>query len=440
MKRNVLIVVLMLLCLCACGKKKQPAPTALPTITVMDPTAESTETVEEPAIETSQNSDDKVPVNEIASKVIRELQAVGEQMDDSSAFIVLDTAGKSVWKAPLAGIEEFTVPDFMLDAHGGIRAIGGTESIPGTGIVSLDVYYYSLTQNEYYDLLTTMAQHANDTDDIDEDFGISRKYIEDSRELNSHRHPIFSIYGIGENRGEAEIIAAEKAEYASYGISTDEEIEALTGNRTFTKIGNAEDYNFYYVQSAMNQEDIQGLEADGAQYKAEYESLFNAMEQIAPHFTFARPIGIQELVKEGTGLTFETSNINGNTVKSQDIFSGHKMTMLNIWATTCSACISEMPELIELNKEFEGKGGQIVGLVFDAVEDDLIREAQEIVTDLNIDFLTLLPNDYLRKEFDAMSYPITYFINQKGEIVGEPFMGARVAGYREMMDKYLSEN
>ena len=133
-------------------------------------------------------------------------------------------------------------------------------------------------------------------------------------------------------------------------------------------------------------------------------------------------------------------NVNGNTVKSQDIFGGHKITMLNIWATTYTACISEMPELIQLNKEFEKKGGQIVGLVFDAVEDDLILEAQEIVKDLNIDFLTLLPNDTLRKQFDAMSYPITYFINQKGEIVGEPFMGARVAGYREMMEKYLSEN
>ena len=116
------------------------------------------------------------------------------------------------------------------------------------------------------------------------------------------------------------------------------------------------------------------------------------------------------------------------------------MTMLNIWATTCTACISEMPELTQLNKEFEEKGGQIVGLVFDAVEDDLILEAQEIVKDLNIDFLTLVPNDTLRNQFDAMSYPITYFINQKGEIVGEPFMGARVAGYREMMEKYLSEN
>ena len=436
MKNNVLIFFLILFCLCACNTKTQPEPTAVPTVTVVEPTTEPAAD----AAETSQNEEEKTAAADTASEAISALQAVGEQMDASAAFIVLDTAGKSVWKAPLAGIEVFKVPDFMLDAHGGIRAIGGTESIPGTGIVNLDVYYYSLTQNEYYDLLSAMAKYANDTDDIDADFGISKKYIEASRALNSHRHPLFSIYGIGGNQGETEIIAAEKANYASYGFMTKEEIEEAAGGRTFTKIGSAEDYNFFYVQSVMNHEDVQGLEADGAQYKAEYEAIFNAMDQIAPNFTFARPIGIQELVMEGTGLMFETSDINGNTVKSQDIFGGHKMTMLNIWATTCTACISEMPELIQLNKEFEKKGGQIVGLVFDATEDDLILEAQEIVRDLNIDFLTLLPNDYLRKQFDAMSYPITYFINQNGEIVGEPFMGARVAGYREMMERYLSEN
>ena len=173
--------------------------------------------------------------------------------------------------------------------------------------------------------------------------------------------------------------------------------------------------------------------------KAEYEALFNAKDQIAPNFTFSRPIGIQELVEEGTSLSFETLDIHGNPVKSEDIFSGHKVTMLNIWATTCTACISEMPELMRLNEEFEEKGGQIVGLVFDAVEDDLITEAKEIASELNIDFMTLLPNDYLRKTFDAMSYPTTYFLNEKGEIMDEPLMGAKISAYQERMDKYLGK-
>ena len=98
-----------------------------------------------------------------------------------------------------------------------------------------------------------------------------------------------------------------------------------------------------------------------------------------------------------------------------------------------------MPELMRMNKEFGEKSGQIVGLVFDAYEDDLITEAKEIVSELNIDFLTLLPNDYLRKTFDAMSYPTTYFLNEKGEIMGDPLMGAKISAYQQRMAEYLEK-
>lgn len=429
------MLILMMLCLCACGSKTQPTPTAGSTeVPTAVPTEEPTEIVqptEEASAEGAQTS------NQQAYDALMELNAVGENMDGSSAYIVLDTAGKSVWKVPLAGLE-FQVPDFIQDAHGGIRAMNGNEIIPGTGIVGLDVVYYAMTETEYYDLVKKLADYADDTEDIDELFGVSKRFMEASHDLNKHRHSLFSIMGIGNNQGSDEILAAEKKEKALYDFYTEEELSA-PDTRTFTKIGSAEDYNFFFVQEPINEEDLAEIAADGDQYKAEYESLYNARDQIAPNFTFSRPIGIQELVADGTGLSFETLDIHDNPVKSADIFSGHKVTMLNIWATTCTACISEMPELMKLNKEFEEKGGQIVGLVFDAKEPDLITEAKEIAEELNIDFLTLLPNDYLIETFDAMSYPTSYFINEKGEIMGEPLMGAKIKAYQDRMAEYLVE-
>ena len=347
-------------------------------------------------------------------------------------------AGKSVWKFPLAGLE-FQVPDFIKDAHGGIRAMGGREKISGTGIVSMDVVYFSMTESEYYDLVKKLADYSNDTEDIDEFFGLSRRFMETSQAINRHRHPLFSIMGIGNNGGPEEILAAEKKESMQTGLWTEEELDAEQKNLTFSKIGSFEDYNFFYVQKPMDEEDLEHTAADGDVYKTEYQALFNAKDQVVPNFTFSRPVGIQDLVSEGTGLSFETLDIHDNPVKSEDIFPGHKVTMLNIWATTCTACISEMPELMRLNKEFEEKGGQIVGLVFDAVEDDLIAETKEIAAELEIDFLTLLPNDYLRKTFDAISYPTTYFVNEKGEIMGEPLMGAKISAYQERMSEYLDK-
>ena len=433
MKRYILMTVIIILLLCACGSNQKADPTA-------EPTAVPTEIpAAVPAEAAGKNADEeKLTAHDEISNTLTELEKAGERMDSSTAFIVLDTAGKSVWKVPLAGLE-FQVPDFIKDAHGGIRAMGGREKISGTGIVSMDVVYYSMTESEYYDLVKKLADYSDDTEDIDEFFGLSHRFMETSQAINRHRHPLFSIIGIGNNQGPEEILAAEKKDGMQTGLWTEEELEAEQKNRTFSKIGSFEDYNFFYVQKPMDEEDLEHTAADGDVYKTEYQALFNAKDQIVPNFTFSRPVGIQDLVSEGTGLSFETLDIHDNPVKSEDIFPGHKVTMLNIWATTCTACISEMPELMRLNKEFEEKGGQIVGLVFDAAEEDLIKEAKEIVGELNIDFLTLLPNDYLRKTFDAISYPTTYFVNEKGEIMGEPLMGAKISAYQERMAEYLGE-
>lgn len=422
MKKHLILTLILIMGLCACGTKQQPAPTAAPTA---EPTAVPTEA---PAAVPDEKTEESVlPTEETAG---------GERMMVSDAYIVLDTAGKSVWKVPLAGLE-FEVPDFMQDAHGGIRAMQGHETIPGTGIVELDVIYLSMTEREYYDLAKKLADYADDTENIDETFGLSTRYLETAHEFGQRRYPLFAIIGIGDNRGVDEILAAERKYLEEYYTDAGIDPEAEPDNRIFTPIGSAEDYNFFYVQEPMEEERLARIAAYGEQYKAEYQSLFNAKNQIIPNFTFSRPIGIRDLVAEGTGLSFETLDIQGSTVKGEDIFKGHKVTMLNIWATTSAACISELPELMRLNKEFEEKGGQIVGLVYDAVNDNLIGEAREIAADLNIDFLTLLPNEYLRDTFDAMSYPTTYFLNEKGEIMGEPLMGAGISAYRERMAEYL---
>ena len=62
-------------------------------------------------------------------------------------------------------------------------------------------------------------------------------------------------------------------------------------------------------------------------------------------------------------------DIDGNQV-SGDIFSGHRLTMLNIWATYCGPCTSEMPDLQSLNGQYASFGKVIEGLdVVDAIAD-----------------------------------------------------------------------
>ena len=96
MKYNVLIIILMLICLCACTTKTQPKPTAVPTVTVVEPITEPTaDAANVPTAETSQSEEEKTAAVDAVTEAISGLQNVGEQIDASAAFIVLDTNGKS---------------------------------------------------------------------------------------------------------------------------------------------------------------------------------------------------------------------------------------------------------------------------------------------------------------------------------------------------------
>ena len=59
---------------------------------------------------------------------------------------------------------------------------------------------------------------------------------------------------------------------------------------------------------------------------------------------------------------FEGKDLNGNTVKSDDLFSKNAVTVVNFWFTTCNPCVGELAELDALNKELAEKGGAFIGV------------------------------------------------------------------------------
>ena len=58
---------------------------------------------------------------------------------------------------------------------------------------------------------------------------------------------------------------------------------------------------------------------------------------------------------------FTATDLDGNNI-DQQILSGHKLTMINIWATFCEPCIKEMPDLGELHTTY-GEDFQVIGIV-----------------------------------------------------------------------------
>ena len=145
--------------------------------------------------------------------------------------------------------------------------------------------------------------------------------------------------------------------------------------------------------------------------------------------------------KAGTAVHFDSvSDINGNTYSSEQIFSANKVTMVNVWATTCTACIDEMPDLEKLNHEIEPQDMEIVGVVSDITSLDQkepVKEAEDIIDTTGITFKTLLSwgnGDIL----NTAVTPITYFVDSQGKTIGDPVVGAQsVDNYKTALMKAL---
>jgi len=115
--------------------------------------------------------------------------------------------------------------------------------------------------------------------------------------------------------------------------------------------------------------------------------------------------------------------------------------MINIWGTTCGPCIQEMPELEKLDKEFQKKGGAIVGVMRDVPADNnlYLQEAQAIVKDTGVTFPNRKAGDELEDDLEIVGAPTTYFVDSQGKIIGEPVLGANLEMYKKIMEEYLSQ-
>ncbi len=174
--------------------------------------------------------------------------------------------------------------------------------------------------------------------------------------------------------------------------------------------------------------------------KDEYNAFYNATDEIISNMKFFTPKTLNG-ADEGTTLSFETTDLNGNPISSETLFAQNKVTMINIWATTCGPCINEMPELEQLNKDFQANGGAIVGLIGDVSVDNKQFEddAKAIIADTGVTYTNLLAWDEFWDVLPAPATPTTYFVDSKGRIIGDPIMGALPDKYAEKMNEYLSQ-
>ena len=127
--------------------------------------------------------------------------------------------------------------------------------------------------------------------------------------------------------------------------------------------------------------------------------------------------------------SFEGKDLDGNEVKSDELFSANAVTVVNFWFTTCNPCVGELSDLDALNKELAEKGGSLIGVNTFTLDGDeaAISEAKDVLAKKGATY----QNVYFDSDGEAgkfttniFAYPTTYVVDRSGNIVGEPIVGA----------------
>ena len=126
---------------------------------------------------------------------------------------------------------------------------------------------------------------------------------------------------------------------------------------------------------------------------------------------------------------FEGKDLDGNTVKSSELFAKNAVTVVNFWFTTCNPCVGELAELDALNKELAEKGGALIGVNTFTLDgnETAISEAKDVLAKKGATY----QNVYFASDGEAgkfttniFAYPTTYVVDRNGNIVGDPIVGA----------------
>ena len=145
---------------------------------------------------------------------------------------------------------------------------------------------------------------------------------------------------------------------------------------------------------------------------------------------------------------FEGKDLDGNTVKSSELFAKNAVTVVNFWFTTCNPCVGELGELDALNKELAEKGGALIGINTFTLDGDeaAISEAKDVLAKKGATYQNVyFPSDGEAGKFtvNIFAYPTTYVVDRSGNIVGDPIVGAitekkQAEALQAQIDKALS--
>ncbi len=247
----------------------------------------------------------------------------------------------------------------------------------------------------------------------------------------------------GDSKTENSGDTAQTEEAATHKSLMDRENEILSENtELWEKVFLAADKGMAMIEDGKNYGDflLDTIESAKDQFSdEEYALLKKSAQEISEIENKLTELEKQhpEILNEGTDAngdvqkfpSFEGKDLDGNEVKSDELFSANAVTVVNFWFTTCSPCVGELGELDALNKELADKGGALIGVNAFTLDGDetAISDAKDVLakkgaTYQNVYFDSSSPAGAFTANIFA--FPTTYVVDRNGNIVGEPIVGA----------------
>lgn len=228
--------------------------------------------------------------------------------------------------------------------------------------------------------------------------------------------------------------------------TSEEEISKLTKCDTHKKLGDSTDGNYECYVSTNSKADSSLVDEFN---KTEVE-IIEKKERPENGFVLSEKSDLENTIpydqNASTSLKdIVTKDINGNEFTGKD-FEKYDLTMVNVFATWCTACIQEIPDLVKLHQELEGKNVNIVGIVTDTVDDmgenaEAIEKSKIIQEKTGAKYSFLMPDEsnFKGRLNGIQALPETFFVDKDGNIVGDTYSGAKdINGWKETIEKELA--
>ena len=234
----------------------------------------------------------------------------------------------------------------------------------------------------------------------------------------------------------------------------DAAIELVMGERPegteVMELGAAERYRFFAVLPPLQapavsydaidefgidpEAELRGEEAllaDMERVRAAFVERLQAVELSAPYDPDAAYIG--------RTLAFETTDVDGNPVTSEELFRDNVVTMVNLWGMWCINCVNEMEELAEIHTRLREKGCGVVGVELEYMPiDTIVEDIHAFMEEKGMNYPSVLMPEGNEILGGVTGYPTTFFVDSEGTILTYPIDGAQVDRYEPTLDKLLA--